>query len=176
MKLSVLTRKLHAWGGLLIALPLLVVIPTGLLLMFKKQLHWVQPTEQRGTGKAPVLSFEAVLAAVRSADAGISSWGDIDRLDVRPGKGVIKVRGKNGVEVQVDAGTGAVLQVAERRSDWIEAMHDGSFFGLQWGVFVPAAVVLLGLVVTGVYLFVLPLWVRWGRVRTPPPRTAPPAS
>jgi hypothetical protein len=34
--------------------------------------------------------------------AGIREWQDIDRLDVRPGKGVVKVRTENHWELQID--------------------------------------------------------------------------
>jgi hypothetical protein len=48
-------------------------------------------------------------------------------MDVRPDKGIIKVLFKNGYwEVQVDGQTGKVLSVAQRHSDWIEHIHDGS--------------------------------------------------
>ena len=77
---------------------------------------------------------------------------------VRPGKGVVKVRGKNGWEVQVDTKTGEVLQTAIRRSDLIESIHDGSYFheSLKLWVFLPSGVVLAALVITGVHLFSLP--------------------
>ena len=86
---------------------------------------------------------------------------------MRPKDGVIKVTCMNRYEVQVDFQTGEVVQVAYRRSDWIESLHDGSGFhdtAKLW-VFLPAAVVVLGLWVTGMYLFVFPLWVKWRRKR-----------
>ena len=61
-------------------------------------------------------------------EAQISDWTDIDRIDLRPGKSVAKVRAKSGWEIQIDTGTGDVLHVAYRRSDLIESIHDGSFF------------------------------------------------
>ncbi len=95
----------------------------------------------------------------------MEGWKDVDRLDVRPGQGVIKVQCKNRWEVQVDAASGEVLQVEYRRSDLIESLHDGSFFSdpAKLWVFLPCAVVVLGLWVTGVYLFCLPWAVRWSR-------------
>jgi hypothetical protein len=51
----------------------------------------------------------------------------IDRIDIRPDKAVAKVLFKQRYfEVQVDLGTGAILQTATRRSDFIENVHDGS--------------------------------------------------
>ena len=170
--LPVWSRKLHRWGAVAIAAPFLVVLLSGLVLQWKKEVAWVQPPEQRGAGTVPAVSFEAVLAAARSVpEAAIAGWPDVDRMDVRPGKGVVKVQAVNGWEVQVDLATGAVLQAAYRRSDLIETLHDGSFFherAKHW-VFFPTGLVVLGLYLTGLYLFYLPHGTRWRR-KPPPPR------
>jgi len=161
MSAAAWNRKLHRIGAILIALPLLLVTATGLLLQVKKQSDWVQPPTARGSSSELALSFDAILAAAAAADVGITSWDDVDRLDVRSSKGVVKVRGENRMEVQVDTRTGEVLQVAYRRSDLIESLHDGSWFhdDAKLAVFLPSGVVLLGLWGTGLYLFCLPYWV-----------------
>ena len=154
-----INRKLHRLGALVSALPVLVVVLTGLLLQLKKESDWIQPPTARGTQAAPSLSFDRILEAARSVEtAGIGSWEDVDRLDVRPGQGVVEVRGKNRWEVQVDTTTGTVLQTAYRRSDLIESIHDGSWFhdrAKLW-LFLPSGLVLFGLWVSGVYLWLLP--------------------
>jgi uncharacterized iron-regulated membrane protein len=168
MKLSVLGRKAHRWGAVLVAAPFLVVVVTGILLQVKKQVPWVQPPTQKGKGKEPTVTFDAVLAAVKAVpEAEVKGWGDVDRVDVRPKDGVAKVTCKNRYEVQVDFQTGEVVQAAYRRSDWIESLHDGSGFhdAVKLWVFLPAAGVVLGLWATGMYLFALPLWVKWRRKR-----------
>ena len=53
MNLNVLNRKVHYWSSAVAAIPLLVIICSGLLLQAKKQSAWVQPPERRGMGKAP---------------------------------------------------------------------------------------------------------------------------
>jgi uncharacterized iron-regulated membrane protein len=161
-------RKGHRWGAILIALPFLLIIATGLLLQLKKEWSWVQPPTLRGTGKTPAISLEALLEAARSRpEMGVQSWDDVDRLDIQPGRGLAKVQAKSRWEVQVDLQTGAVLQVAYRRSDLIETLHDGSWFHdrVKLWVFLPVAFVVLGLWLTGVYLFFLPYTVRWARRR-----------
>jgi uncharacterized iron-regulated membrane protein len=159
-------RKSHRWGAALVAAPFLLVLLSGILLQLKKQLPWVQPATQKGRAKEPTLAMPDLLAAVKAVpEAEVASWADVDRLDVRPKDGIVKVQCRNRYEVQVDFATGKVLQVEYRRSDLIESLHDGSWFGDQaklW-VFLPAAAVVLGLWVTGVYLFALPLLVRWRR-------------
>src|SRR5687768_10278318 len=126
MRLPALNRKVHYWAALLAAAPLLVVIATGILLQLKKHVAWVQPPERRGVGREPTLPPDGLLAACRGVpEAGVRGWEDIDRVDLRPDRGVYKVTARNNWEVQVDARTGEVLQVAYRRSDVIESLHDG---------------------------------------------------
>jgi hypothetical protein len=71
---------------------------------------------------------------------------------------MLKVRAENRWEIQIDANTGVVLQVAYRRSDLIESLHDGSFFGdyAKLWVFLPSALVVIGLWITGMVLFFHP--------------------
>lgn len=156
-------RRVHRWAAVLCMLPLVVVICTGLLLQLKKQNAWVQPPEQRGVGTVPTVSMDAVLEAARSADGtNIESWADIKRLDFRPSKGIVKVITPDGFEIQIDTETAKVLQVARRRSDLIESLHDGSFFGpfAKLGIFLPVGFLLLGLWFSGVYLWFLPIIAR----------------
>jgi hypothetical protein len=150
------------------AAPFLLVIITGILLQLKKEWSWVQPPSQRGRGKSPAVSLDAIFQAARSQPgAGIESWNDIDRVDVRPDRGIAKVQARSRWEVQVDLATAEVLQVAYRRSDLIESLHDGSWFHerVKLWVFLPSALVVLGLWATGIYLFFLPHAVRWSRRR-----------
>lgn len=167
MKLPLVNRRVHYWLSAAVAAPLLLVTASGLLLQVKKQVPWVQPPEARGSG-GPAASFDQLLAACRAVpEAGVRGWDDITRLDVRPNKGLVKVQTHSGYEVQLDAATAGVLRVAYRRSDLIESLHDGSFFGdaVKLGVFLPAGVGLLLLWLTGAYLFALPRLVRRRKAR-----------
>ena len=160
MKLKILTRRVHYWVSIAVAIPLLVIISTGVLLQLKKNLAWVQPPERHGVADSPTLSLPAVLDIVRAVpEANVREWSDIPRVEYRPRRSLMKVVSSNGTEVQIDAVSGAVLQVARRRSDLIESIHDGSFFhpAAKLWVFLPAGVALLGLLVTGLYLFFLPI-------------------
>ena len=90
--------------------------------------------------------------------AAINDWQDIDRLDVRPSKGVIKIRSYNRTEIQIDASSGKILHVAERNSDVIESIHDGTFFEKNANIWLslPVAIISIIMVVTGTVLFLLP--------------------
>lgn len=159
VKLAKLNRILHRWGSIIISLPVLLVIVTGILLLLKKEFAWIQPSTVKGSSQELRLGFDQILEAAKGVpEAEISSWDDVDRMDVRPGKGLVKVQAVNSFEIQIDAKTGEVLQTAYRRSDLIESLHDGSFFHdrVKLWIFLPSALILLGLWVTGIYLFVLP--------------------
>jgi hypothetical protein len=160
MSFNVLNRKVHYWISFGAALPMIVMIGSGLLLQSKKHWEWVQPVEHRGTGTSPVIDFEGVLNALKTVpDMQVRSWDDVNRLDVRPGRGVVKAWLMNGYEVQVDLGSGRVLQTAYRRSDLIETIHDGSFFAGDWtklGIFLPSGIVVLLLWMTGMWMWWVP--------------------
>ncbi len=153
-------RQVHHWSSVILAVPLLIMIGAGVLLMLKKDVVWIQPATVSGAtpGTAPPLSLSALFEAARSVEtAGITTWADLARMDVKPGKGVAKFVSASNWEVQVDIHTGRVLQVAYRRSDIIEALHDGSFFA-DWtklGLFLPTGLLLFVMWATGLYLFAL---------------------
>lgn len=168
MKLSILSRRLHRWGSIGVGLPFLIVIVSGLLLQVKKQVPWVQPAEQRTPVSVPGMSWETILAAAQSVpQAEVKEWKDIDRVDVRPGKGLVKVITKTRWELQLAMEDGRILQTAYRRSDLIEELHDGSWFGdpAKLWIFLPSAIVVLGLWITGIYLFFLPMLTKRKRKR-----------
>ncbi|NNE97920.1 MAG: PepSY domain-containing protein [Pyrinomonadaceae bacterium] len=163
MKFNLLNRKVHYWASFAVAIPILVIIVSGLFLQTKKQFSWIQPGEIRGAGTTPKLSMQEILTISEGvAEAEITSWKDINRLDVRPSKGMVKVRAENDWEIQIDLETGKVLQTAYRRSDTIESIHDGSFFhdNVKLLLFLPSGIVLLVLWLTGIYMFILPYWVK----------------
>lgn len=152
-----LNRKIHYWGSAICALPVLIIIVTGFLLIFKKESDWIQPPTMKGQGKIPTIRFHEIIEIAKQVEElEVKDWSDIDRLDVRPSKGVIKLKSNNNWELQIDSQTSEILQVAFRRSQIIEGIHDGTFFHkyVSYGIFFPAALILFILLITGIYLFV----------------------
>jgi uncharacterized iron-regulated membrane protein len=171
MSFNFYNRKIHYWASFVVAIPLLIMIMSGLLLQAKKHWTWVQPTERRGTGSTPTIDLEGILTSLTMVpEMNVKTWDDVNRLDVRPGRGVVKAWLKNGYEVQIDLGTGSVLQTAYRRSDLIETIHDGSFFLGDWtklGLFLPAGIVLFLLWLSGLWMWWLPFLVKRRRRSSP---------
>jgi uncharacterized iron-regulated membrane protein len=163
MKLNLkrLLRQIHYWLSLVVAVPAMIILVAGIFLMLKKEIAWIQPPTLSGieSGELPEISFDDMVMAARAhPEAQIESWTDIDRIDLRVGKGIAKLRGNSGWEVQVDTQSGEVLSVAYRRSDLIEQIHDGSFFSdtVKLYVFLPTGIFLILMWGTGIYLFLLP--------------------
>jgi uncharacterized iron-regulated membrane protein len=143
------TNKIHArwirlsrWLHRKIAIPLLVffflVSLSGLLLGLKKNTGLLAPT-QKGVSAdmAGWLSMDSLgkiaLAAYR--DSISPKGGEIDRIDVRPDKGIAKFSFKGGGYwgVQLDCTSGKLLLVEKRHSDFIEDLHDGSIIDNLFG-------------------------------------------
>ena len=125
-------RKLHRYLGIVLSILLLISALTGILLSLKKDVDLIQPPTQRGESKdlqdwKPLEELsktaETALYQLEPSQAGNS----IDRLDIRPSKGIVKVLFEQQQwEVQIDGTSGKVLSIGRRHSDWIESLHDGS--------------------------------------------------
>lgn len=165
MKFNIANRRTHYWLTPFLAIPILIITVSGLLLQIKKQWNWVQPAEMKGSSDTPSIPFESMLSNVKKINGfEAATWKDIKRIDIRPSKGIAKLSMSSDVEIQMDTDTGEVLQTAIRRSDWIESIHDGSYFAGDWtklGVFLPAAICLLVLWLTGLWMFWLPFQTKW---------------
>ncbi len=127
-----LYRKLHKILGLVLAVLLIISAATGVFLGLKKEFAFLRPPTQKGqsdqlTDWKPIAELaEIATLAFREAHPNHQSTG-IDRMDVRPSKGIIKVLFEKGWwEVQIDGTTAEVLSIKRRNSDWIEQLHDGS--------------------------------------------------
>lgn len=129
-------RKFRTWHrtvGIGVALFTLVSASTGILLGWKKDIELIQPPEQKAR-RADLSRWvhinEIVKNAEHALDSVVGEPNEVDKLDVRPSKGIVKVLFKNGYwEVQIEGATGKALSVAQRHSDWIEHVHDGSIIG-----------------------------------------------
>ena len=128
-------RSIHRYLGAFLFIVFLLVSITGLLLGWKKNSNGlIHPESSIGvsTDLANWLSLDTL--EVIAFDAMRSIHGeDIDlelnRIDVRPDKGMVKFVFENHYHgLQLDGSTGEVLQLTRRNSDLIENIHDGSYF------------------------------------------------
>ena len=162
MKLYKLLWNTHKWVGIVLALVFINTALTGLLLLVKKKYDWIQPTMQTGAegNVSDYITMEQLFDVILSAGSeDFQSLDDIDRVDFRPGKRVHRVHSLHHYsELQIDAVTGQILSKKMRRSDLLEQIHDGSFYGGRvhdW--FMPlVALGLFFLAASGLYLWLQP--------------------
>lgn len=173
------------WLHRKIAIPLLifffVISLTGLLLGLKKNTGLLAPTQKGASGDlAGWLSMDSLskLAVAAYHDSiDVKGTAELDRIDVRPDKGIAKFTFKEGYwGVQIDCTTGRILLVEKRHSDLIEDIHDGSIIDNLVGTnaeqvkLVYTTVMglsLLLLVVSGFWLWYGPKKIRQERRRHP---------
>ena len=135
------------------------MVSSGIMLQLKKQSNWIQPNVEVTSSSKPVM-LQSYLDAVSTVkEANISTWDDIERIDIRPDKGIAKIKSKNNWEIQIDIETSEIYATSYRRSDIIESIHDGSFFSevVKYGWFLPSGILLLALSLTGIYMFFIPI-------------------
>lgn len=151
-------RKLHYWIAIISAVPMIIIGVTGILLMLKKDVAWVQPPTQKAAIPTDYRAWQPILDATAEAVATPNlTWKDVDRIDFRPQKGLYKVQLESNWEVQIAAENYQIMSVEFRRSGIIEAIHDGSFFTdlIKYGVFLPTSVLVVALWITGSIMFTL---------------------
>lgn len=164
MSFRKINRSTHKWASIIVAIPLLIILVTGILLLVKKEFSYLQPPSAKGIASQPSISFDVILQQAKTIEqAQVTSWDSIERLDVRPSKGIVKIRTNSQWEIQLDAKTAEVLSVAYRRSDTIEQIHDGTYWQKNANLWLslPVAIILLLISLTGLFLFFYPYYKRY---------------
>jgi uncharacterized iron-regulated membrane protein len=126
-------RSVHRKFGIALFAFFFIVGVTGLLLGWKKHSGGIiQAKSQQGTSSdfSKWLSLQElndIAEQVLKDSLGQDFSAEVDRIDIRKDKGIVKFNYLNHFsEIQLDGATGKVLSVNHRRSDFIEKIHDGS--------------------------------------------------
>lgn len=150
----------HLWLGIVFTGILLVVCVTGVLLNHKRPLGLMPdvPNQPAGAFAQALPLAELARRAEVAVGAPVAAAG-IDRMDVRPGDGLVKVRFDDRAvhEVTVDVVSGRVLHVGERNDVFLEKLHSGEIFGDGWVLLTDAAAIALTvLLISGYWLWLYP--------------------
>jgi hypothetical protein len=108
---------------------LLVIGVTAILLAWKKEMKLIPKTQStKVENPGDWISLEQMIDIGQTFMRDSIGKSDlIDRVDVRPDKGIAKiVFKKHFTEIQIDGFSGVILSVNQRNSDLIEKIHDGS--------------------------------------------------
>ncbi len=122
-------RKIHKWISVPLFLFMFLIGVTGLLLGWKK-IAGILPSTKKGSNieANTWISLDKIQATAQQfAKDSLKLSPEIDRIDVRPQKGIAKiVFTEHFTELQIDCATGKILSITQRNSDIIEKIHDGS--------------------------------------------------
>lgn len=140
----------HLWAGVILTIALTIVAVTGVLLNHKRGLGLMpdvphEPTTPF-TAALPLATLaEIALRALPHTVHAPDAARHVDRMDVRPRDGIVKVRLRDSAstEVTLDLATGRVLHIGRRGA--AARTHDGGRAGMVIGMFVvPAVLVRMG--------------------------------
>jgi uncharacterized iron-regulated membrane protein len=122
-------RRIHKWISIPFVVFFLLIGITAILLAWKKELKLIPPTQKTAVEiPGQWVNVEKILAIGASyMQDSLGKSPIIDRIDIRPDKGIAKIIFKEHfMEIQVDGYSGEILSVKKRNSDLIERIHDGS--------------------------------------------------
>lgn len=131
-------RWLHRKIAIFLFIFFLVISITGILLGIKKQTGLLAPTKKGVSADLNTwLTIDSLQKnATRFLHDSVSPTlsTTVDRIDVRPDKGIVKFTFKDHFNgLQLDGTTGKLLFIEKRRSDFIEKLHDGSILDKIFG-------------------------------------------
>lgn len=150
----------HLWLGIVTTGIVLIICITGVLLNHKRGLGFMPdvPNPSAGEMSRSLPLSELAARAGRAVPAAVAASG-IDRMDVRPGDGFVKVRFDDTEvhEATVDLVTGRVLHVGLRNDVFLEKLHSGEIFGDKGVLLSDAAAIALAiLIISGYWLWLYP--------------------
>ena len=149
----------HLWLGVITTGIVLVLGISGILLNHKRALGFMPDVPHEPTGALENALSISQLADAAAAAAPAAASAGVDRMDVRPRDGLVKVRFRDDVvtEVTVDLSDGRVLHIGERNDVFMEKLHTGEIFGDNWVLLSDlGAVALFGLIISGYWLWLFP--------------------
>jgi len=162
-------RKIHRFTGIFLFFFFLIIGITGLFLGWKKHSagYLLANTYQGSSNDVrnwlPTDSLSNLAKQYILQTIGPETSTEIDRIDMRPDKGMVKFIFKEDYNaVQLDAASGRLLHIEKRRADFIEHIHEGTIvdklLGLQSGQFKLFYTTLMGLAlitfsITGFWLW-----------------------
>ena len=126
-------RKIHRLTGFYLFSLLLIIAITGILLGWKKNSFGILSSENYIGTTINAKNWLSIDQLQKIADANLIQHTHsnistvLDRIDIRPEKGLIKFIYKNHYyAIQLDGANGNLLFVEYRTADLLENIHDGS--------------------------------------------------
>lgn len=152
-------RSWHKSLSIIIVLPFLITIITGLSLLFRDRVNWINPVFPPVSSQLTI-SFDDILKTSQSVpELDVKTWDDVNRIQIKPSNGSIVVRAKNNYQIQIDGSTAEVVGGGVGRSSILVGLHEGTFWFGNWGrylIALPMGLIVLFLSISGIVLYMQP--------------------
>jgi len=132
-KLIRIFRKAHRITGASLFFFFFLIAVTGILLGWKNHSNgYILPQTTKGSTSdlstwLPLDALQKNANQILHDSISMELSLELDRIDIRKDNGIVKFVFENHLwEVQLDGGTGALLSLGKRHSDFIENIHDGT--------------------------------------------------
>ena len=152
----------HLWVGVVFTVALLSISITGILLNHKRGLGLMPDVSNTPTALfTNAMPLAELALKARAAGGPVVGNTEMDRMDVRPGEGLVKVRFTDpaSTEITLDIYSGKTLHIGRRGDVFLERLHTGETFGKRWVLLSDAAAIaLVLLLISGYWLWLVPRW------------------
>ena len=148
-------RKYHYYLSCYAALPALVVLVSGVLLLCRHYSSTIQPKKPHGLSGVLSLNYNDIERIVSK------NFSDqkINKIVMRPKNGLVEVFMGGLLYAQLDGNSGDVIYSGNRYTSLLIQIHEGVFFSsiVRDFVFFPTGIILVLLWITGMQM----VCVRW---------------
>lgn len=149
-----LIRKYHRRLSIIFALPVLIIVVTGILLILRSKLSFIQ-TPAPKVEKVAIEKVRPIAEIIKKLNIDEKK---ISSIIYKPSKNIYSIRTKDYEEYYLHPETLEILRTGPKMSTLLIQLHEGSFFSptVRDYIFFPTSLVLFFLWITGLLLFFRP--------------------
>ena len=150
-KISKKVKKWHRVIAMIFAVPMIITIVTGIFLIYRKELSFMQPQMQ---GESLSIREFSNYDEIESKLKELNITDVVSHYRLYPSKGIISVRTNDYRDFHFQASDMSLIGEYERNDSFFIKLHEGSYWGnfSRVLIFGPMVIGLFVLWVTGVFL------------------------
>lgn len=150
-------RILHRKVSILFALPVLIIVVTGVLLILRSKLSWIQSPSPKikSISIENMRSIPEVFKKLKIYQGLKLNKKDISSIIFKPSKNIFTVRTKDYREIIIHPETLEIINIGPKYSTLLIQIHEGTFF-TSWArdfIFLPTSLALIFLWFSGLVIY-----------------------
>ncbi|KAF3984814.1 MAG: hypothetical protein HFP81_00250 [Methylococcales symbiont of Hymedesmia sp. n. MRB-2018] len=158
MRLSVFSHKLHRVSAYVIAIPFLVILITGILLLLRKDLPFMRSGGEPNIKVEQIQKMEYVFNVID--DRFNVRFDDIKAVHLYINRGIYRVDDKQGKTYNLKADDLTTISTYVKKdtiSNFIFRLHEGTIFGdfTLYFIYLPSSIFMMLLLFSGIYFLTI---------------------